>query len=174
MIQALKNHRPIIHPKAFIHPMATVIGQVVIEEGASIWPGVVLRGDMGLISVGKNSSIQDGTICHMTEGFSTTRVGNNVTIGHGVILHGSIIEDWCLIGMGSIILDQTTIGRESFVAAGSLVTGSKSFEPSSFICGSPAKFIRETNDRERLMIISSVQHYLDVQGLYASSEQKTA
>ena len=166
MIEAILGHKPQIHPKAFVHPRATVIGQVIIEEGASIWPGVVLRGDMGLIRIGKNSSIQDGTICHMTSGYSETIVGNNVTVGHGVIIHGAEIEDYCLIGMGSILLDQAQIGTFSFVAAGSLVTGKKSFEKESFICGSPAKILRPVNDKEKAMCIGSVEHYLDVQKLY--------
>lgn len=166
MIEAIKGHSPKIHPKAFIHPRATIIGQVIIEEGASIWPGVILRGDMGLIRIGKNTSIQDGTICHMTSDYSETIVGDNVTVGHGVIIHGAVIEDYCLIGMGSILLDQAHIGTYSFVAAGSLVTGKKSFEKESFICGSPAKVLRTVNEREKMMCVSSVQHYLDVQKLY--------
>lgn len=166
MIQATKQHSPIISSKAFVHSGACIIGQVIIEEGASIWPGAVLRGDMGLIKIGKNSSIQDGTLIHMTLGFSNTLIGENVTIGHGVILHGCVIEDSSLIGMGSIILDETYIGRGSFVAAGSLVTGNRRFEPGSFICGSPAKRLREVNEREQAMIEGSVQHYLDVQKLY--------
>lgn len=168
MIEAIKGYHPEIHEKAFVHPRATVIGQVVIEEGASIWPGVVLRGDMGLIKIGKNTSIQDGTICHMTLGFSQTIIGNNVTVGHGVILHGCIVEDNCLIGMGSIILDEARIGHGSFVAAGSLITGNKSIEPGSFMCGSPAKYMRPVNDREKAMCAGSVQTYLDVQKLYDS------
>lgn len=166
MIESIKGYTPLIDPKAFVHPGAHIIGQVIIEAGASIWPGVVLRGDMGLIKVGKNTSVQDGTLVHMTRGYSNTLIGDNVTIGHGVILHGSVIEDGCLIGMGSIVLDEAHIGRGSFVAAGSLVTGNKSFEPGSFIVGSPAKRLRAVNEREQGMINASVEHYLDVQTLY--------
>lgn len=166
MIQSINGHTPSIHKNAFVHPMATIIGQVSIDEGASIWPGVVLRGDMGMIKIGKNTSIQDGTICHMTLHFSNTLIGDNVTVGHGVILHGCIVENGCLIGMGAIILDETTIGHGSFVAAGSLVTGNKKYPNSSFICGSPAKVLREVNDRERAMCEGSVYHYLDVAKLY--------
>lgn len=166
MIEAIAGHSPKIHPNAFVHPRATVIGQVIIEEGASIWPGVVLRGDMGLIRIGKNTSIQDGTICHMTSDYSETIIGNNVTVGHGVIVHGAIVEDYCLIGMGSILLDQAHIGTYSFVAAGSLVTGKKTFEKESFLCGSPAKFLRPINEHEKNMITGSVEHYLNVQKLY--------
>jgi len=166
MIQSVNNHSPKIHPKAFVHPMATVIGQVIIDEGASIWPGAVLRGDMGLIHIGKNTSIQDGSICHMTLNFSSTFVGNNVTVGHGVILHGCEIGDNSLIGMGSIILDDAHISHGSFVAAGSLVTGNKKFAPHSFICGSPARLIREVNDKEKLILEASVAHYQEAAKLY--------
>lgn len=166
MIQSINHHHPIIHERAFVHPSAVIIGQVTIDEGASIWPCVVLRGDMGFIKIGKNTSVQDGTICHMTSDFSNTIVGDNVTVGHGVILHGCIIEDSCLIGMGSTILDQTTIGQGSFVAAGSLITGGKTFEPYSFICGSPAKRLREVNEKERAMCQFSVEHYLNLAKLY--------
>lgn len=162
MIERFKNHYPLIHETAFVHPSAIVIGHVVIDEGASVWPGVVLRGDMGLIKIGKNTSIQDNTVCHMTLDFSHTIVGDNVTVGHSVILHGCVIEDNCLIGMGSTILDQTVIGKDSFVAAGSLVTGNKTFEAESFIAGHPAKFIRRVNDKEKMMCFSSVKHYLDI------------
>ncbi|MCA9507141.1 MAG: gamma carbonic anhydrase family protein [Myxococcales bacterium] len=167
MIESILGHQPQIHPRAFVHPQACVIGQVIIEEGASIWPGVVLRGDMGLIRIGKNTSVQDGSICHMTSDYSETIIGDNVTIGHGVIVHGAIIEDYCLIGMGSILLDQARIGSLSFVAAGSLVTGKKNFSSESFICGSPAKKLRSINEKEKMMCLSSVQHYLDVQKLYS-------
>jgi carbonic anhydrase/acetyltransferase-like protein (isoleucine patch superfamily) len=166
MIQSIKNHSPVIHEKAFIHPTAVIIGQVIIDEGASIWPHVVLRGDMGLIKIGKNTSIQDGSVCHMTLDYSNTIVGDNVTVGHGVILHGCIVQNGCLIGMGSIILDETNIGPGSFVAAGSLVTRNKIFDPDSFICGSPAKRLRDVNERERHMCQSSVEHYLNVVKLY--------
>jgi carbonic anhydrase/acetyltransferase-like protein (isoleucine patch superfamily) len=168
MIENFRDQKPIIHERAFIHPSSIIIGRVIIDEGASIWPGVVLRGDMGVIKIGKNTSIQDNTVCHMTLNFSHTIIGNNVTVGHGVILHGCVVEDNCLIGMGSIVLDQTTIARGSFIAAGSLVTGNKVFEPESFIAGSPGKFIRQVNEKERLMCLSSVQHYIDLAEKYSN------
>lgn len=166
MIEQFREHRPVIHPEAFVHPSAVIVGQVFVDAGASIWPCVVLRGDMGRIHIGKNTSIQDGTIAHMTQDFSETIIGDNVTVGHGVILHGCIVENGCLIGMGSTILDQTKIGRDSFVAAGSLVTGSKNFEPESFICGSPAKRLREISDKERLICSSSPIRYYELSRHY--------
>lgn len=167
MIERFENWQPQIHPSAFIHESAIIIGQVIVDEGASIWPGVVLRGDMGLIRIGKNTSVQDNSVCHMTLNFSETIVGNNVTIGHGVILHGCVVEDDSLVGMGSIILDQTTIGRGSFVGAGSLVTGNKNFAPLSFIAGSPAKFIREVSDKEKYMCETSPRHYRELAMRYS-------
>jgi carbonic anhydrase/acetyltransferase-like protein (isoleucine patch superfamily) len=166
MIEAIKGFKPKIHERAFVHPRATIIGNVDIDEGASIWPGVVLRGDMGLIRVGKNSSVQDGSICHTTLDYSESIIGDNVTIGHAVIIHGAIIEDGSLIGMGSTLLDRAIIGHASFVAAASLVTGRKVFPPNSFISGSPAQRVREVNDKERAICQSSVEHYLNVQKLY--------
>jgi carbonic anhydrase/acetyltransferase-like protein (isoleucine patch superfamily) len=102
----------------------------------------------------------------MTLGFSTTIIGNNVTVGHGVILHGCIIDDKCLIGMGSIILDNSHIGHSSFIAAGSLITGKKIIEPGSFMCGSPAKRLRAVSDDEKALCEASVKTYLDIQALY--------
>lgn len=166
MIQSFKNHTPIIHEHAFVHPSAVVIGEVFVDEGASIWPNAVLRGDMGFIRIGKNTSIQDGTVIHMTSGFSNTTIGNNVTVGHGVILHGCVVGDGCLIGMGSILLDDAHIGERSFVAAGSLVTGNKHFDVESFICGSPAKKLRDVNEKERSMMAFSVTHYVELARLY--------
>ncbi len=166
MIQSIKNHSPKIHERAFVHPSAVIIGEVFIDEGASIWPNAVLRGDMGCIKIGKNTSIQDGSVVHMTAEFSNTIIGDNVTVGHGVILHGCIVDDGCLVGMGSILLDQAHIGTRSFVAAGSLVTGNKTFEPESFICGSPAKYTRPINDKERAILQFSVKHYVELAGLY--------
>lgn len=162
MIETFNGYSPKIHERAWVHPRAVVIGNVEIDEGANIWPGAVLRGDMGAIRIGKNTSIQDGTVCHMTQGFSNTIIGANCTVGHGVILHGCIVGEGSLIGMGSIILDETRIGDGSFVAAGSLVTGNKTFEPETFICGSPAKALRAVSERERQMCEYGVKSYLEL------------
>jgi len=161
MISAFEGHVPKLHQDAFVHPMATLIGQVHVMAHASIWPGCSLRGDMGLISIGENTSIQDGTVSHVTEGFSKTQIGARVTVGHNVILHGCIVEDDCLIGMGSILLDNCVIGKGSFVAAGSLITVGKEIPPNSFVLGSPAKVMRQVNDREKLIIEGSWRTYVD-------------
>jgi carbonic anhydrase/acetyltransferase-like protein (isoleucine patch superfamily) len=168
MIQTFKNHRPFVHKDAFVHERAVLIGEVFIDEGSSVWPGAVLRGDVGMIKIGQNTSIQDGTIIHMTANYSSTIIGNNVTVGHGVILHGCIVEDNCLIGMGSIILDNATIKEWSFVAAASLVLGNKIVPANSFVCGSPAQVMRNVQEKERQVIKLSATHYRELASEYGN------
>lgn len=152
MLEKFRDHYPIIADNAFVHQNATLIGQVNIGKLSSVWPSVVLRGDMGRIQVGDETSIQDGSVAHVTEGLSETLIGNRVTVGHRVILHGCIVEDECLVGMGSILLDNCVIGRGSLIAAGSLITAGTRIPENSLVMGSPAKVIRPVGDRERMMI----------------------
>ena len=152
MIHSFGEDTPEIHADAFVHPDATIIGRAKVGARSSIWPGTVLRADMGRIVIGEDSSLQDGTIVHLTEGRSETIVGDRVTVGHRVILHGCLIEDECLIGMGSILLDNCRIGRGSLVAAGALVTAGTQVPPGSFVVGLPAKVLRPMRDQDREMI----------------------
>lgn len=159
MIQAYKNYYPTIHKDAFIHETAVIIGEVFIDEGSSIWPHAVLRGDMGMIKVGKNTSIQDGSVLHATKGFSETIIGDNITIGHRVILHGCSVANNCLIGMGSIILDNAIINEWSFIGASSLILSNKTMPSYSFIHGTPAQVIRAIADKEKQIIAMSSLSY---------------
>lgn len=143
MICRYKDFFPEISDKAFVAPTATVIGDVKIKEGASVWFGAVLRGDIDKIIIGKNTSIQDNTVIHVTGGKYPTIVGNNVIVGHGCILHGCVIEDGALIGMGAIIMDNVKIGENSIVAAGSVVIPGTIIPGNSVFAGIPAKFKRE-------------------------------
>jgi carbonic anhydrase/acetyltransferase-like protein (isoleucine patch superfamily) len=161
VIEAFDGKSPVIHPRAWVHPSAVVIGEVVLAEGVSIWPTTVLRGDMGPIRIGRDSNVQDGSVCHDTTDWSETVVGERVTIGHRVVLHGCCVEDDCLVGMGSVVLDRAVIGRGSFVAAGSLVTPGTVIPPGSFARGSPARVVREVNDRDREMIATGWKSYRD-------------
>ena len=174
MISNFEQHSPNIHPDAFIHDHAVIIGHVSIGAGSSIWPGTVLRGDMGHITIGENTSVQDGSIGHITESLSETMVGNRVTVGHRVILHGCIVEDDCLIGMGSILLDNCVVGKGSLIAAGSLITVGKKIPPNSLVMGSPAKVIREINDREREMIEVGWRTYVEYATRYKSDSPTAA
>ena len=167
MIRSFKGFTPVISPGAYIDDMASVIGEVEVAEGASVWPGAVLRGDMGLIKIGKNSSIQDDCVCHATLGESAVTIGENVSVGHGAVLHGCRVNDNCIIGMKSVIMDNAEIGEWSIVAAGAVVTQNKKFPPKSIIAGMPAKVIKEA-DQDLLDYIrrngeeyqETLQHYI--------------
>ena len=127
------------------HPDATIIGDVVLEEGANVWPGAVLRGDVERIVLGAHSSFQDNSVAHSDPGFPVV-IGPDCVVGHGVIVHGATIGARCLIGMGSTLLNGCEIGEESVVGANALVTQGKKFPPRSLIMGSPAKVVREVTD----------------------------
>ena len=167
MILSFQNTAPKISKSVFVAPSADIIGDVVIGNNSSIWFGAVIRGDVNFIHIGENSSIQDLSMVHVThytnedksDGFPTI-IGDNVTVGHCVTLHGCTIEDACLIGMSSTILDGAIIGKESIVAAGSLVTKNKVFPPRSMIMGNPAKWIRELRDEEVASLYQSAENYV--------------
>ncbi|MEO0603804.1 MAG: gamma carbonic anhydrase family protein [Myxococcota bacterium] len=152
MIQAFEGHTPRLDPGSWAHESAVLIGDVHLAAGASVWPTSVLRGDMGPIRVGRNSNIQDGTICHDTTDLSETIVGDRVTVGHRVVLHGCRIEDACLIGMGAIVMDNVVVGKGSFVAAGALVPPGRIIPPGSFVVGLPARVVRPVGPAEVEMI----------------------
>ncbi|MBL9105112.1 MAG: gamma carbonic anhydrase family protein [Myxococcales bacterium] len=159
MLQAFKGVRPRVDPTAYVHPRATLIGDVTIGPGASVWPGAVLRGDDGPIVIGEHSSIQDGTIIHATEGLSRTTVGARVTVGHQVVLHGCTIGDDCLIGMGSIVLDEVVVEAWAFVAAGTLVPPGKRVPSGQMMMGNPGKLVRALAEKDRAWITHSWNAY---------------
>ncbi len=139
---------PRIAPTAFVAENATLVGDVEIGDEANLWFGCVLRGDVGPIRVGARTNIQDLCCVHVTGGLSETAIGSDVTVGHGAILHGCVVEDGCLVGMGSVILDNARIGEGSVVGAGSLVTANKIIAPGSLVMGRPGKVIRPVNADE--------------------------
>jgi carbonic anhydrase/acetyltransferase-like protein (isoleucine patch superfamily) len=136
---------PVFGPEVFVHPDATIIGDVVLEEGASVWPGAVLRGDVERILIGAHTCFQDNCIAHTDPGYPLF-IGRDCVIGHGAIVHGATVGARSLIGMGSTLLNGCEIGEECVVGANSLVTQGKVFPPRSLIMGSPAKVIREVTD----------------------------
>ena len=162
-----KGAFPLIDKSAWVAPGATVIGDVVIGEESSVWFGCVIRGDVHKIRIGKRVNIQDLSMIHVTHykkpdksDGSPTIIGDDVTIGHRVMLHGCTIEDACLIGMSATILDDAVIGKESIVGAGALVTKGKKFPPRSLILGSPAKVVRELSDEEVAELYASAKRYV--------------
>lgn len=148
------------HPH-YISPDAWIIGQVKIGKEVSIFPGVVIRGDIEPIIIGEQSNIQENSILHTTLNSTPCVVGNRVTVGHRAILHSAKVNDHVIVGMGSILLDECEIGEYSIVGAGSVVTIGKKFPPGSLILGSPAKVVRELTEKERLGIESSAQRYVE-------------
>ena len=166
MIMKFKEWYPKIDSTAWIAPSADVIGRVEIGENSSIWFGCVLRGDVNNIKIGKNTNVQDLSMIHMDTDSKTT-LGDNVTIGHKVMLHGCTIEDNCLIGMSATILDNAVIGKGSIVGANSLVTSGKVFPPKSLIMGSPAKVVKQLSDNDVEGLIKHAGHYVDYKNEYS-------
>jgi carbonic anhydrase/acetyltransferase-like protein (isoleucine patch superfamily) len=153
---------PTIHPDAFVHPAAHVIGNVTLGARASVWPTAVLRGDNDAIAIGAESNVQDGTIVHVDPGLPCT-IGARVAIGHRAIVHGATVHDDCLIGMGAILLNGVTVGSGTIVGAGAVCREGMQIPPNSLVVGVPAKVIRETTEAERARIAHTVQAYLTLQ-----------
>ena len=158
MIYSLGARVPKIDDSAYIADDATVIGAVEIGPEASIWFGVVLRGDNDVIRIGARSNVQDATVIHVDPGIPTT-IEEEVTIGHSTMIHGCTIERGCLIGIGAIILDHARIGAESLVGAHSLVTEGKEFPERSLILGSPARVVRSLTEDDLRGIRRATDHY---------------
>lgn len=146
-----------VHASAFVDDSAQVIGDVEIGEESSIWMAVVVRGDVNVIRIGRRTNIQDGTIVHVMHDTHPTRIGDEVTVGHGAIIHGCTIHDRVLIGMGAIVLNGATIGADSIVAAGALIVEGAAIPPRSLVMGSPGKVKRVLNDAE----VASIREYAE-------------
>jgi carbonic anhydrase/acetyltransferase-like protein (isoleucine patch superfamily) len=165
MIYSFQGKSPKIHPTAYIAPGAQIIGDVVIEENASVWFNAVLRGDNDQIRIGKGSNIQDGSIVHTDHGFPVN-VEENVTVGHNVILHGCTVKSGSLIGMGATILNGAVIGEGSLIAAGALVLEGRTIPPGSLAAGSPAKVIREVSPENAEALRQGAVHYQEKAAQY--------
>lgn len=166
MIMKFKEFYPKIDSTAWVAPSADVIGNVEIGKNSSIWFGCVLRGDVNEIKIGNNTNVQDLSMIHMDTN-SKTVLGDNVTIGHKVMLHGCTIENNCLIGMSATILDNAIIGEGSIVGANSLVTQGKKFPPKSLIMGSPAKVVKQLTEEDVDGLIKHAGHYVDYKNDYS-------
>jgi len=164
--------RPMLGERVMIDPMAVVIGKVTLGDDVSVWPHAVIRGDVNTIAVGARTSVQDGSVLHVTspnpaypQGIGL-QVGNDVTIGHAVTLHACTIADFCLIGMGSIVLDAVEIQEFVMVGAGSVVTPRSKLATRGLYVGNPARRVRELKDSELDMIRHSASHYVKVKDNY--------
>jgi carbonic anhydrase/acetyltransferase-like protein (isoleucine patch superfamily) len=166
MIHALNGKTPKIGENCFVAPSAELIGDVTVGRNCSIWYNCTLRGDVMPIVIGDETNIQDGCVLHGTYKKCGAVLGNKVTVGHSVILHGCKIGDLVLIGMGSIIMDQAEIPSRSIVGAGSLVTENAKFPEGHLILGRPAKAVRPLTPEELAFLPKSAQNYLDYKAWY--------
>jgi len=166
LIRSYRGRTPKIAASAYIDPQAILIGDITIGEHSSIWPGVVVRGDVNYIRIGARTNIQDGSVCHVMRDTHPLVLGDNVTIGHGVVLHGCTIESRCLIGMGSIILNGAKIGAGSIVAAGTLVPEGTVVPPGSLFMGHPGKFRRSLTAEDQTSIDDYAQRYVEYKDTY--------
>lgn len=167
IIRPFRGKVPRIAASAFIAEGVVIIGDVEIGEHANIWYGSVLRADVGFIRIGARSNVQDGSCLHMTSDLSNAVIGEEVTVGHGAIVHGATVQDGALIGMGSVLLDNAVIGEESLVAAGTVVPPRMVVPPRSLVRGQPGRIIRELNEHERLEGRRGAAHYLDLAAEHA-------
>ncbi len=172
-IYQLDDHVPTLGKNAWVADSAEVIGEVELAEGASVWFGAVIRGDTGLIKVGRNSNIQDLSVLHADEG-CPLEIGEGVTVGHQVMLHGCIIGDNSLIGIQTVILNKARIGRNCIVGAGSVVTEGKEFPDNSLIVGSPARVIRTLDDATVEKLKASADNYANRSIRYRNGLKKVS
>ena len=166
MIRTFEGITPAIAASTFIDETAVVIGNVRIGEDSSVWPTTVIRGDVNTITIGSRTSIQDGSVLHVNHddehnpGGDPLRVGDNVTVGHKVMLHGCTIKDRCLIGMSSIILDKAVVESDTVIGAGSLVSPGKVLESGYLYVGTPARQVRKLTDKELAYLDLAAEYYV--------------
>ena len=166
MIRSYQGRKPQIAASAYVDEAAVIIGDVTIGEHASVWPGVVIRGDVHYIRIGARTNVQDGSVLHVMRDEWPLILGDGVTVGHGVILHGCTVESRCLIGMGSIILNGAKIGAGSIIAAGTLVAERTQVPPGSLFMGHPGKLRRTLAPEEQETIDAYAQRYVEYNETY--------
>lgn len=175
-IRPYRGTSPTLGARVYIDPAATLIGDVVLGDDVSLWPGTVVRGDVNFIRIGARSNLQDGTVVHVSHdgphaklgGFATV-IGEDVTIGHKAIIHACRIEDAVLIGMGAIVLDGAVVRKHGFVGAGALVTPGKEVGEGEMWLGNPAKKVRMLSDAEIEALYYSAKHYVRLKDDYLTA-----
>lgn len=170
MIRSFRGIAPRIALSAYIDPSAQIIGDVDVGERSSIWPNASVRGDVGPIRIGSETSIQDNCALHLDDGFPLT-IGDRVTVGHSVTLHGCTIEDECLIGIGAIVLNGARIRKGAVVAAGALVPEGMDVPPSTLVMGVPARPRRAVAPEEHARFREGVGHYVEKARIYLAESR---
>lgn len=174
LIKPVRGFKPEIGENTFLAENATIIGDVVIGRDCSIWYNAVLRGDVNSIRIGDRVNVQDGTVIHTLYQKSVSIIGNDVSIGHNVVIHGAKIEDGALIGMGAIVLDHAVVGEGAIIAAGSVVLSGTQVEPGSIYAGVPAKFVKKVDpEQSKEMNQKIASNYLMYAGWYKGEDDAT-
>ncbi|WP_165041788.1 gamma carbonic anhydrase family protein [Dysgonomonas sp. ZJ709] len=167
LIKEVRDFTPQIGKNTYLAENATIIGDVIIGDDCSIWFNTVLRGDVNSIRIGNRVNVQDGSVLHTLYQKSTVEIGDDVSIGHNVVIHGAKIENGALIGMGSVVLDYAVIGEGAIVAAGSVVLSGTQVEPGSIYAGVPAKFVKKVDpDQAKEMNQKIAKNYLMYSGWF--------
>lgn len=156
----LPSRGGLIDPSAFVAPTASVLGDVAIGAESSVWFGAVIRGDTEAIRIGNQTNIQDLCVLHADPGFPC-QLGDRVTVGHGAIVHGAVVEDDVMIGMRAVVMNGARIGRGSLIAVGAVVLEGTQIPPDSVVMGMPGKVTRSASDRDRALIVHAAQHYIE-------------
>jgi carbonic anhydrase/acetyltransferase-like protein (isoleucine patch superfamily) len=172
LIRPYRGLVPQIAASAYVDPQAVVIGDVVIGEHTSIWPCAVIRGDIHSIRIGSRCSIQDGSVLHVQQGEYALTLGDNITVGHSVILHGCTIASRCLIGMGSIILNGARVGEGSIIAAGALIPERMEVPAGSVVMGQPGKVRRQTTPADLDAIDRNAERYVGFAALHKAENYR--
>jgi carbonic anhydrase/acetyltransferase-like protein (isoleucine patch superfamily) len=166
MLEPFQGTEPKVHPSVFVADDARVVGDVTVGADSSIWFGAVVRGDEHWIKIGARTNIQDRCVLHVTHDLFPLDIGDDVTVGHGAILHGCLVERMCLIGMGAVVLDGARVGAGSVIGAGALIREGQEVPPGSLVVGVPGRVVREVSSHEREMIRFSAGHYVEMMAAY--------
>jgi carbonic anhydrase/acetyltransferase-like protein (isoleucine patch superfamily) len=166
MIRAFQGIKPVISTGCYIDPSAQIIGDVILAEQASVWMNAVLRGDVNSIRIGARSNVQDCAVLHGMRNLYPVIVGEMVTIGHNATVHGCVLEDAVLIGIGATVLNDARIGEGSIIAAGAVIPEHTVIPPNSLVAGVPGKVRRTLGDADRELILKYAQNYLDYTAIY--------
>ncbi len=175
-LRRYQSHRPVLGERVYVDESALIIGQVTLADDVSVWPGTVLRGDVNQIRIGARSNVQDSCVCHVTHdgpyapgGYRLT-VGEDVTVGHRVVIHGCTIGDRVLIGMGAIVMDDAQVESDVLLGAGALVPQGKRLESGYLYAGVPARQIRALTAEEIRSLPYSAQHYVRMKDTYLADQ----
>jgi len=169
LILSVAGHSPQLHPKSWVAPNATVVGQVILAAGSSAWYGAILRAEVETIEIGAGTNIQDGVTIHVDPGFPA-RIGSGVSVGHNAVLHGCTIEDDSLVGMGAVVLNGAVVGSGSLIAAGAVVPQGAVIPPGSMVAGVPGKVRRQLSDDEIAGIRTNATLYQELVKLHRDAQ----